>query len=51
MELCEHNSMAELLKRRGKLTEFEAKNYCMQILSALKYLQSKHIIHREYIYE
>jgi|TARA_B100000780_G_C21008475_1_gene403736 polo-like kinase 1 len=47
LELCQNQSMNELLKRRKRLHELEVKCYTMQIINALKYLHSHRIIHRD----
>jgi polo-like kinase 1 len=47
LELCQNQSMNELLKRRKNLTEFEVQCYVIQIVDALKYLHSNRIIHRD----
>jgi polo-like kinase 1 len=39
--------MSELLKRRKKLSEPEARYYLAQIIDALKYLHSNLVIHRD----
>jgi len=47
LELCQNQSMNELLKRRKRLTEFEVQCYVIQTIEALKYLHSNRIIHRD----
>lgn len=47
LELCTNQTLNELLKRRKRLTEFEVQVYVMQIVSALKYLHSNRVIHRD----
>ena len=39
--------MSELIKRRKKLTEPEVRLYVKQLCSALKYLHSNCVIHRD----
>lgn len=50
LEICINQTLNELLKRRKKITELEVRNYSMQLLSALKYLHSHRVIHREYLF-
>ena len=47
LELCQNQSMNELLKRRKRLHELEVQCYTAQIIAALKYLHSHRIIHRD----
>jgi len=47
LELCANNSMSDLMKRRKKLCEFEARFYLIQIVSSLKYLHAHGVIHRD----
>lgn len=39
--------MNELIKRRRRLSELEVMCYLLQILSAMKYLQTNRVIHRD----
>lgn len=47
LELCNNQTMSELLKRRKRLTEFETKYYIHQITNTLRYLHRLKIIHRD----
>ncbi|EGR31190.1 protein kinase domain protein, partial [Ichthyophthirius multifiliis] len=47
LELCPHQTLNELIKRRKRLTELEAQCYIVQIVSALKYLHQNLVIHRD----
>lgn len=47
LELCENRSLADLMKKRSYLTEFEVRNYMFQIVQGVKYLHNKKIIHRD----
>lgn len=48
LEMCQNQTLNELLRRRKRLTELETQCYTAQIISALKYLHSHKVIHREY---
>lgn len=47
LELCQNQTMNELLRRRKRLTELEVQSYLAQLVSALKYLHSNRVIHRD----
>ena len=47
LELCQNQTMNELLRRRKRLTELEVQSYLAQMVSALKYLHSHRVIHRD----
>lgn len=47
LELCTNQSLNDLLKRRKRLHELEVQCYTLQIVSALKYLHSNRVIHRD----
>ena len=47
LELCNNNSLSELLKRRKRLTERETQYYGYQILLGLKYIHSLKVLHRD----
>lgn len=47
LELCTNQTMNELLRRRKRLTELEVQCYLQQVVSALKYLHSHRVIHRD----
>ena len=47
IEICHHQTLNELLKRRKKLTELEVQCYGVQIIKALKYLHNHRVIHRD----
>lgn len=47
LELCANKSMMELLRSRKRLIEPEARYYLAQMVSALKYMHDKRIIHRD----
>jgi polo-like kinase 1 len=47
LELCTNQTMNELLRRRKRLTELEVQCYLQQVISALNYLHSHKVIHRD----
>lgn len=47
LEICTNQSLNDLLKRRKRLFELEVQSYALQIISALKYLHSHRVIHRD----
>uniref|UniRef100_A0A1Q3EWP4 polo kinase n=1 Tax=Culex tarsalis TaxID=7177 RepID=A0A1Q3EWP4_CULTA len=47
LELCKKRSMMELHKRRKIITDYECRYYINQVLTGVKYLHDKHIIHRD----
>ncbi|CAG9333520.1 unnamed protein product [Blepharisma stoltei] len=47
LELCSNQTMNELLRRRKRLTELEVQCYILQCISAMRYLQSHKVIHRD----
>jgi polo-like kinase 1 len=47
LELCTNQTLSELLRRRKRLTELEVQCYSLQIISALQYIHSRNIIHRD----
>eukprot|EP01022_Parablepharisma_sp_SALTPOND_P032959 TRINITY_DN87960_c2_g1_i1.p2 TRINITY_DN87960_c2_g1~~TRINITY_DN87960_c2_g1_i1.p2 ORF type:complete len:392 (-),score=18.53 TRINITY_DN87960_c2_g1_i1:626-1801(-) len=48
LEMCQNQTLNEMLRRRKRLTELEVQCYVWQTVEALKYLHSHKIIHREY---
>ena len=47
LELCQNQSLNELLRRRKRLHELEVQCYINQICAAVKYLHSHRVIHRD----
>ena len=47
IEICQNQTLNELLKRRKKLTELEVQCYTVQIVKALMYLHEHRVIHRD----
>ena len=45
LELCQNQSLNELLRRRKRLHEIEVQCYLNQICSSIKYLHSHRVIH------
>lgn len=47
LELGENGTLADLIERRGSLSEVEACYYTSGVLAALKYIHDKNILHRD----
>jgi serine/threonine protein kinase len=47
MELCENQSLIELMKNRKRITETEVRSYMAQLTKGLIYVHSKKIVHRD----
>lgn len=47
LELCQNQSMNELIKRRKRLTETEVQYYMLHLIDAVKYCHDKNVIHRD----
>jgi polo-like kinase 1 len=47
LELCQNQTLNELLRRRKKLTDFETQCFMMQLVQAVKYLHDNKVIHRD----
>nr|XP_019014240.1 PLK/PLK1 protein kinase [Kwoniella pini CBS 10737]OCF53021.1 PLK/PLK1 protein kinase [Kwoniella pini CBS 10737] len=47
LELCENGSMMDLLRRRKRYTEPEARYYLVQLIAACQYMHQMNVIHRD----
>lgn len=47
LEICPNNSLQELLTKRGKISEDEARFHMFHLAKGLKYLKDQQIIHRD----
>lgn len=47
LENCPFHTLKRLVSRRKRLTEYEVRIYLYQMATALTYLHTKHIIHRD----
>jgi len=47
LELCQNQSLNELVRRRKRLTELEAQCYMLQLVRATEYMHRNKVIHRE----
>lgn len=47
LEMCQNQTMNELLRRRKRLTELETQCYLAQIIAGTKYLHAHRVIHRD----
>jgi len=47
LELCQNQSMNELIKRRKRLTEAEVRYYMIHIIDAVHYMHENNVIHRD----
>lgn len=47
MDLCENQSLIELMRNRKRLTEIEVRSYIAQLVEGIQYVHSKNIVHRD----
>ena len=47
LEICTNSTMMELVKKRKRLSEPEARYYTLQMIDALRYLHRHNVIHRD----
>ncbi|QRV75901.1 Serine/threonine-protein kinase [Ceratobasidium sp. AG-Ba] len=47
LELCENGSMMDMLRRRKRYTEPEARFFLIQVIGACQYMHSHQVIHRD----
>ena len=47
LELCDNQTLSELMKRRKRLTELEVRCYATQLINGMKYLHGHRVIHRD----
>lgn len=47
LEMCDKQSMMDLLRRRKQLTEEEVRYYLLQIIEAMEHCLSRRVIHRD----
>jgi polo-like kinase 1 len=47
LELCEHGSLMDLLRRRKRYTEPEARYFLTQLIGACQYMHDNNVIHRD----
>ncbi|KAI9490457.1 kinase-like domain-containing protein [Zychaea mexicana] len=47
LELCDNNTLVEMLRSRSRLTEPEVRFFLIQILDACRYMHDNRVIHRD----
>jgi serine/threonine protein kinase len=47
MELCENQSLIELMRNRRRITETETRWYIAQLVKGIRYIHSQNIVHRD----
>jgi polo-like kinase 1 len=47
LEMCPNQTLADLMRRRWVITEFESRYYLKQVIAAIKYMHQHHVLHRD----
>lgn len=47
LDICHNQSLSDLVRRRKRLTEVEARYYIQQLVKGLEYVHAKKVIHRD----
>jgi polo-like kinase 1 len=47
LELCENGSLMDLLRRRKRYSEPEARYFLVQLIAACQYMHDNNVIHRD----
>lgn len=47
LDICSNQSLSDLIKRRKRLHEVEARYYIFQLVKAMQYVHSRKVIHRD----
>lgn len=47
LEYCSMDTLKKLVKRRRRLTEFEVRVYTLQMVRAIQFIHSHHVVHRD----
>jgi polo-like kinase 1 len=47
LDICQNQSLSDLIKRRKRLHEVEARYYIYQLCKAVQYIHSRKVIHRD----
>ena len=47
LDICENQSLSDLIKRRKRLHEVETRYYIYQLVRGIEYVHSRKVIHRD----